>query len=50
MTDWLHLSQDENGVGYIQLLGMGNKFKKNLTSKKKFKKLKTLRKKYKLKY
>jgi hypothetical protein len=50
MTDWLHLSQDENGVGYIQPLGMGNKFNKNLTSKKKFKKLKTLRKKYKLKY
>jgi len=50
MTDWLHLSQDENGVGYIQPLGMGIKFKKNLTSKKKFKKLKTLRKKYKLKY
>ena len=50
MTEWLHLSQDENGMGYIQHIGMGNKFKKNLTSKKRLKKLKTLRKKYKLKY
>lgn len=53
MTEWLHLSQDINGMGYIQPvgIGMGNRFKKNHknhknhTSKKKFRKLKTLRKK-----
>ena len=46
MTDWLHLSQDENGIGYIQPLGMGNKFKKlNTLRKKKYKKFKTLRRK-----
>jgi len=46
MTDWLHLSQDENGIGYIQPLGMGNKFKKlNTLHKKKYKKFKTLRRK-----
>jgi hypothetical protein len=44
-TGWLHLSQDENGVIYVQPLGEGNKFKKKYTNKKKFKKYKTLRKK-----
>ena len=57
MTEWLHLSQDENGMGYIQHIGTGNKFKKNYknyknykkyTNKKNLKKFKTLRKKNKL--
>ena len=54
VSEWLHLSQDENGMGYIQPFGMGNKFKKNYKNYKKYtnkkklkklKKLKTLRKK-----
>lgn len=50
-SGWLHLSQDENGVIYVQPLGEGKKFRKNRTGKKKsknFQKFKTLRKKHKI--
>ena len=50
ISEWLHLSQDENGNGYDQALviGMGNKNKnknknKNYTNIKKFKNLKALK-------
>lgn len=48
ISEWLHLSKDENGDGYIQQLAMGNKYKKNVSSKKRLKKIQTLRKKNKL--
>lgn len=52
ISEWLHLSKDENGDGYMQQLAMGNKYKKNykknVSSKKRLKKIQTLRKKNKL--